>query len=73
MSEIGRDSASIAEARANPPPTASPPATRERPPDVARHAATKAVAAIVDFDELTLAFKAEADALCHAGMIMGVA
>ena len=44
------------------------PATRERPPDVARQAPPKAIAVIVDFDERTLAFKAVAAAF-HTGII----
>lgn len=35
------------------------PATRERPPDVARQASPKAVAAIIDLNQRTFAFKAE--------------
>ena len=45
------------------------PATRERPSDVARQAPPKAMAAIVDFDERALAFRAVAAASRHAGII----
>jgi hypothetical protein len=38
-------------------------------PIVARQAPPKAMAAIVDFDERTLAFKAVAAAFCHTGII----
>ena len=45
------------------------PATRERPLDVARHAAPKAPAAIVDLNQRALAFKAVADAFRYVRMV----
>jgi hypothetical protein len=46
------------------------PSTRERPPDIAGHAATTALTAIVDLNERTLAFKvAVAGAVCHTGIM----
>ena len=54
-------------AHANLPRTAE--LSRRRPPDVARHAAVKVLAAIVDLNQRTLAFKPVVGGFRHACMI----